>query len=154
MKFSWRVVALWSLLALVIGFFFWQGTFASVPANMGQNAANTRMTYGRFLEYLEADRVLNVDLYDGGRTAILEAADPDIENRIQRWRVDLPASAPELIKLLKEHKVSFDAHPMRNDGAIWGLLGNLVFPVLLITVLFVSSFQQSSWRSRSSDEFW
>ncbi|BAZ30937.1 ATP-dependent metalloprotease FtsH [Cylindrospermum sp. NIES-4074] len=136
MKFSWRVVALWSVLALVIGFFFWQGAFAGAPADTTKNAANTRMTYGRFLEYLNADRVTNVDLYDGGRTAIVEANDQDIENRIQRWRVDLPASAPELINKLKEHNVNFDAHPMRNDGAIWGLLGNLVFPVLLITGLF------------------
>ncbi|MBK1990772.1 ATP-dependent zinc metalloprotease FtsH2 [Sphaerospermopsis aphanizomenoides BCCUSP55] len=136
MKFSWRVVALWSVLALVIGFFFWQGAFAGAPADASKNAANTRMTYGRFLEYLDADRVTNVDLYDGGRTAIIEANDQDIENRIQRWRVDLPVNAPELINKLKEHNVSFDAHPMRNDGAIWGLLGNLVFPVLLIAGLF------------------
>jgi cell division protease FtsH len=94
------------------------------------------MTYGRFLEYLDANRVINVDLYDGGRTAIIEANDPDIENRTQRWRVDLPVNAPELIQKLKQNQVSFDAHPMRNDGAIWGLLGNLVFPVLLITGLF------------------
>jgi cell division protease FtsH len=136
MKFSWRVVALWSVLALVIGFFFWQGAFAGVPADTSRNAANTRMTYGRFLEYLDANRVTNVDLYDGGRTAIIEANDQDIENRTQRWRVDLPINAPELIQKLKEKQVSFDAHPMRNDGAIWGLLGNLIFPVLLITGLF------------------
>ncbi|MDD1434473.1 ATP-dependent zinc metalloprotease FtsH2, partial [Dolichospermum sp. ST_sed6] len=136
MKFSWRVVALWSVLALVIGFFFWQGAFAGVPADTGKNTANTRMTYGRFLEYLDADRVTNVDLYDGGRTAIIEANDQDIENRTQHWRVDLPINAPELIQKLKQKQVSFDAHPMRNDGAIWGLLGNLIFPVLLITGLF------------------
>jgi cell division protease FtsH len=136
MKFSWRVVALWSVLALVIGFFFWQGAFVNAPADTSKNAASTRMTYGRFLEYLDADRVTNVDLYDGGRTAIIEANDQDIENRVQRWRVDLPINAPELINKLKEHNVSFDAHPIRNDGAIWGLLGNLVFPVLLITGLF------------------
>ena len=136
MKFSWRVVALWSVLALVIGFFFWQGAFTSTSADTGRNAANTRMTYGRFLEYLDADRVTNVDLYDGGRTAIIEANDQDIENRTQRWRVDLPVNAPELIQRLKQKEVSFDAHPMRNDGAIWGLLGNLIFPVLLITGLF------------------
>ncbi|MFM7363662.1 MAG: ATP-dependent zinc metalloprotease FtsH2 [Cuspidothrix sp.] len=136
MKFSWRVVALWSVLALVIGFFFWQGAFAGAPADTGRNAANTRMTYGRFLEYLDANRVINVDLYDGGRTAIIEANDPDIENRTQRWRVDLPVNAPELIQKLRQKDVSFDAHPVRNDGAIWGLLGNLVFPVLLITGLF------------------
>ncbi|MEH2070479.1 MAG: ATP-dependent zinc metalloprotease FtsH2 [Nostoc sp.] len=143
MKFSWKVLVLWTLPALVIGFFFWQGAFAGAPADMSKNAANTRMTYGRFLEYLDADRVTSVDLYEGGRTAILEARDPDIENHIQRWRVDLPVNAPELISKLKEKGISFDAHPMRNDGAIWGLLGNLVFPILLITGLFFL-FRRSS----------
>ncbi|MEH2168581.1 MAG: ATP-dependent zinc metalloprotease FtsH2 [Nostoc sp.] len=143
MKFSWKVVALWTLPALVIGFFFWQGAFAGAPADMSKNAANTRMTYGRFLEYLNSDRVSSVDLYEGGRTAIIEARDPDLENRVQRWRVDLPVNAPELISKLKEKDISFDAHPMRNDGAIWGLLGNLIFPVLLITGLFFL-FRRSS----------
>ncbi|MDZ8049897.1 MAG: ATP-dependent zinc metalloprotease FtsH2 [Aulosira sp. ZfuVER01] len=143
MKFSWKVLLLWTLPALVIGFFFWQGAFASAPADMTKNAANTRMTYGRFLEYLDANRVSSVDLYEGGRTAIVEAVDQDIENRVQRWRVDLPVNAPELISKLKEKGISFDAHPMRNDGAIWGLLGNLVFPILLITGLFFL-FRRSS----------
>jgi cell division protease FtsH len=143
MKFSWKVVVLWTLPALVIGFFFWQGAFAGAPADMSKNAANTRMTYGRFLEYLDGDRVSSVDLYEGGRTAIIEARDPDLENRVQRWRVDLPINAPELISKLKEKSISFDAHPMRNDGAIWGLLGNLIFPVLLITGLFFL-FRRSS----------
>ncbi len=143
MKFSWRVLVLWTLPALVIGFFFWQGAFANTPADMGKNAASTRMTYGRFLEYLDAGRVTMVDLYEGGRTAIVEAVDPDLEDRVQRVRVDLPYNAPELISKLKEENVSFDAHPVRNDGAIWGLLGNLVFPILLITGLFLL-FRRSS----------
>ncbi|MBR8833915.1 MAG: ATP-dependent zinc metalloprotease FtsH2 [Stigonema ocellatum SAG 48.90 = DSM 106950] len=143
MKFSWRVLLLWSLPALVIGFFFWQGAFSGAPADMSKNTANTRMTYGRFLEYLDADRVTSVDLYENGRTAIVEAIDPELDNRIQRVRVDLPGNAPELIGKLKEKKVSFDAHPMRNDGAIWGLLGNLIFPILLITGLFFL-FRRSS----------
>ncbi|MGJ5675894.1 MAG: ATP-dependent zinc metalloprotease FtsH2 [Nostochopsis sp.] len=143
MKFSWRVLVLWTLPALVIGFFFWQGAFASAPADMGRNTASTRMTYGRFLEYLDANRVTNVDFYEGGRTAIVEAVDPDLDNRVQRVRVDLPINAPELITKLKDKGVSFDAHPMRNDGAIWGLLGNLIFPILLITGLFFL-FRRSS----------
>ncbi|EAW42816.1 ATP-dependent zinc metalloprotease FtsH2 [Nodularia spumigena CS-584] len=143
MKFSWRVAVLWTLPALVIGFFFWQGAFAGAPADMSRNAANTRMTYGRFLEYLDADRVNSVDLYEGGRTAIVQASDQDIENNVQRWRVDLPINSPELISKLKEKNISFDAHPMRNDGAIWGLLGNLIFPILLITGLFFL-FRRSS----------
>lgn len=136
MKFSWRVILLWTLPILVIGFFFWQGAFSATPADMGRNAANTRMTYGRFLDYLDAGRVTAVDLYDGGRTAIVEAVDPEIDNRVQRWRVDLPGNAPELINRLRDSQISLDSHPVRNDGALWGALGNLLFPLLLIGGLF------------------
>jgi cell division protease FtsH len=143
MKFSWRILVLWTLPALVIGFFLWQGAFAAAPSDMGKNTASTRMTYGRFLEYLDAQRVTSVDLYDGGRTAIVEAVDPDLDNRIQRLRVDLPTTAPELIAKLRNANISFDTHPARNDGAIWGFLGNLIFPILLIAGLFFL-FRRSS----------
>ncbi|MGB7519503.1 MAG: ATP-dependent metallopeptidase FtsH/Yme1/Tma family protein, partial [Spirulinaceae cyanobacterium] len=105
MKFSWRIVLLWTLPALVIGFFFWQGTFASATTNMTNNTASTRMTYSRFLEYLDAGRVSRVDLFEGGRTAIVQAADPELDDRVQRLRVDLPATAPELITKLRDANV-------------------------------------------------
>ncbi len=136
MKFSWRTVLLWTLPAVIIGFFLWQGSSLSTPANVGNNAASTRMTYGRFLEYLDAHRVTSVDFYENGRTAIVEAVDPELDNRLQRLRVDLPGNAPEVITRLRTDKISFDSHPARNDGAIWGLLGNLIFPVLLLGGLF------------------
>ncbi|MGA1625855.1 MAG: ATP-dependent zinc metalloprotease FtsH, partial [Prochlorothrix sp.] len=99
------------------------------------NAASSRMTYGRFLIYLDSGGVTAVDLYDGGRTAIVEAVDPDLQNRIQQLRVDLPAKSPELVSRLRESGISIATHPPRNDGAIWGLLGNLIFPILLIVGL-------------------
>ncbi|MEL6138818.1 MAG: ATP-dependent zinc metalloprotease FtsH2 [Cyanobacteria bacterium J06628_6] len=136
MKLSWRVVLLWTLPLLVIGFFVWQSSMGSTPADMGRNAANTRMTYGRFLDYLDAGRVTAVDIYDGGRTAIIEAVDPQIDNRVMRWRVDLPGTAPELIERLRTSDISLDSHPPRNDGALVGILGNLLFPFLLIGGLF------------------
>ena len=137
MKFSWKLAALWTIPVVVIGFFVWQGAFTPVTAEVGQNTASTRMTYGRFLEYLDANRVKTVDLYDGGRTAIVEAIDPELENRMQRLRVDLPMNSPELIAKLRDSNISFDSHPIRNDGAVWGFLGNLVFPALLISGLFL-----------------
>jgi cell division protease FtsH len=137
MKFSWKLAVLWTVPLLVIGFFVWQSAFAPVTAEVGKNTASTRMTYGRFLEYLDAGRVRAVDLYDGGRTAIVEATDPELENRMQRLRVDLPNSSPELIAKLRDSNISFDSHPIQNDGAIWGFLGNLVFPALLISGLFL-----------------
>jgi cell division protease FtsH len=137
MKFSWKLALLWAIPVLIIGFFVWQSAFAPVTTEVGRNTASTRMTYGRFLEYLDAGRVKAVDLYDGGRTAIVEAVDPDLDDRMQRLRVDLPSNAPELIARLRDSNISFDSHPMRNDGAIWGFLGNLVFPLLLISGLFL-----------------
>jgi cell division protease FtsH len=111
---------------------------------MGKNTASTRMTYGRFLEYLDAGRVKSVDLYDSGRTAIVQAIDPELDNRTQVLRVDLPSNSPELIsKLARNSNISLDTHPVRNDGAIWGFLGNLVFPILLIAGLFFL-FRRSS----------
>jgi len=136
MKTSWKTILLWTLPALVIGFFVWQGAFATAPTELGNNTASTRMSYGRFLDYLNAGRVTSVELYDDGRTAIVDAIDPQLDNRIQRLRVDLPNNAPELIARLRESQISFDSHPPRNDGALWGLLGNLIFPILLIAGLF------------------
>jgi cell division protease FtsH len=143
MKVSWRTILLWTLPILVVGFFLWQGTFTPTTTNLGGNTASTRMTYGRFLEYLDAGRVSSVDLYEGGRTAIVQAIDSDLDNRVQRLRVDLPANAPELITRLRESNINFDSHPINNDGALWGFLGNLVFPILLIAALFFL-FRRSS----------
>ena len=138
-NFSWRIVLLWTLPLLVVGFFLWQGTFAAPNTNtsISGNAANTRMTYGRFLDYLNSGRVTSVELYENGRTAIVQAIDPELDNRLQKLRVDLPANSPELIAKLRDADVDFDYHPPSSDGAIWGLLGNLIFPVVLIGALFL-----------------
>jgi cell division protease FtsH len=142
MKFSWKTALLWTLPVLIVGFFIWQAAFATVPGTETdvKNTANSRMTYGRFLEYLEAGRIQKVDLFDSGRTAIIETnADMDIPglgDRIQRARVDLPGSTPQFIAHLREMKIDLDVHPTRNNSAVLGLIGNLIFPVFLITGLF------------------
>ena len=86
MKPTWKTVLLWTLPTLVVGFFIWQSSVMPNMAsnnNTARNTASTRMTYGRFLEYLDANRVKSVDLYDGGRTAIVEAIDPELDNRVR-----------------------------------------------------------------------
>jgi cell division protease FtsH len=139
MKPTWRNALLWALPILVVGIFLWQSTLTPMANNgaAARNAASTRMTYGRFLEYLDAKRVKSVDVYDNGRTAIVEATDPELEGRVQRLRVDLPGVAPELMTRLRDANISLDAHPAQNNSAIWGVLGNLLFPVLLLGGLFL-----------------
>nr|YP_010502399.1 ATP-dependent zinc metalloprotease FtsH [Grateloupia turuturu]QHD45268.1 ATP-dependent zinc metalloprotease FtsH [Grateloupia turuturu]UXC96812.1 ATP-dependent zinc metalloprotease FtsH [Grateloupia turuturu] len=132
MKLSWKTFLLWSLPIIVIGFFLWQGFLAPATNDLNNNISSSRMTYGRFLEYLDMGWVKRVDMYDNGHTAIVEAVGPELGNRVQKIRVELPASAPELIAKLKKANVDLDAHPTRNTSAIWNLIGNLIFPLLLI----------------------
>ncbi len=149
MKQRWRLLALWGLPLLLAAFLGWQilsggasrfrptasvadGTVEANPLASGKNTAVARMSYGRFLDYVKAGRVTAVDIFDGGRTAVIEAVDPDLDNRVQRLRVDLPGVAPELVNNLKEQGISFDVHPPKAPSPVLGLLGNLLFPLLLI----------------------
>ena len=132
MKLSWKTFLLWSLPIIVISFFLWQGFLAPTTNELNTNIASSRMTYGRFLEYLDMDWVKKVDIYDNGHTAIIEAVGPELGNRVQKIRVELPASAPELITKLRKANIDLDAHPTRNSSALWNLLGNLLFPLFLI----------------------
>ncbi|MFN9922747.1 MAG: ATP-dependent zinc metalloprotease FtsH [Cyanobacteriota bacterium] len=151
MNQRWRLIALWILPIGVALFLAWQilgnggaSRFtpgaASASASAGastttvapRNAAVARMSYGRFLDYVDAGRVTAVDIFDNGRTAVVEAVDPDLDNRVQRLRVDLPGLAPELVNKLKDQGISFDIHPPKAAPPALGLLGNLLFPLLLI----------------------
>ena len=66
------------------------------------------MTYGRFLEYLEMGWVKQVDLYDNSRNAIVQASSPELGNRPQSIRVEIPVGASQLIQKLKEYNIDFD----------------------------------------------
>ena len=151
MNQRWRLVLLWAL-PIVIGLFLlWQvvlrggpGQVVNAPTVAPRNSAVARMTYGRFLDYVDAGRVTAVDIFDGGRSAVVEAVDPDLDNRVQRLRVDMPGVAPELISRLKEQGISFDIHPPRTAPPALGLLGNLLFPLLLIGSLVFLARRSSS----------
>jgi cell division protease FtsH len=149
MKQRWRLLALWGLPLLLAALLGWQilsggasrfrptaggadGTVEGSSIASARNTAVARMSYGRFLDYVKAGRVTAVDIFDGGRTAVIEAVDPDLDNRVQRLRVDLPGVAPELVNNLKEQGISFDVHPPKAPSPVLGLLGNLLFPLLLI----------------------
>ena len=140
MNQRWRQILLWGLpitVALLLALqFFGSGALNNLkpggPTVAPRNTAVARMSYGRFLDYVEAGRVTSVDIYDGGRDAVVEAVDPDLDNRVQRLRVDLPGLAPELINTLKAEGISFDVHPPKTAPPALGILGNLLFPLLLI----------------------
>ena len=149
---KWKVIALWVLPITIVVLISWQIIGSSTNNQVNQtssvtasrNAPVAKISYGRFLDYVKAGRVTSVDIYEGGRNAIVESIDPEIDNRVQRLRVDLPGLAPELVSSLKEEGISFDIHPPKTAPAGIGILGNLLFPLILIGGLILLSRRSNS----------
>ncbi|RWV91253.1 hypothetical protein GW17_00046471 [Ensete ventricosum] len=110
-----------------------------------QGVSSSRMSYSRFLEYLDKDRVKKVDLFENGTIAIVEAVSPELGNRIQRVRVQLPGLSQELLQKLREKNIDFAAHNAQEDSGslLFNLIGNLAFPLILIGGLFLLSRRSS-----------
>ena len=104
-----RGIALWLLPLAIVILLSWQILGNTNNNNLATNgsALNTRKTvvtrisYGRFLDYVESGRVSSIDIFEGGRNAVFETTDPEIENGTQKIKVDLPGITPELINKLK-----------------------------------------------------
>ena len=105
--------------------------------------SSSRMTYGRFLEYLEMGWVKQVDLYDNSRNAIVQASSPELGNRPQAIRVEIPVGASQLIQKLKEYNIDFDAHPIPRKSIFLVIASNLLLPLIFIGGL-IFFFQQNS----------
>ena len=111
-------------------------------AQVNQSVVSSRMTYGRFLEYLEMGWVKQVDLYDNSRNAIVQASSPELGNRPQTIRVEIPVGTSQLIQKLKEYNIDFDAHPAEQKNLFVTIASNLILPLLFIAGL-VYFFQNS-----------
>lgn len=113
------------------------------------NVSSSRMTYGRFLEYLEMGWVKQVDLYDNSRNAIVQASSPELGNRPQSIRVEIPVGASQLIQKLKEYNIDFDAHPAPRKSIFITIASNLLLPLIFIGSL-IFFFQNSDNFSSNS----
>jgi cell division protease FtsH len=118
-------------------------------SEVATNVSSSRMTYGRFLEYLEMGWVKQVDLYDNSRNAIVQASSPELGNRPQSIRVEIPVGASQLIQKLKEYNINFDAHPAPKKSIFVTIASNLLLPLLFIGGL-IFFFQNSDNFSSNS----
>jgi len=140
---------------VLIGLFFLACTFIGLKTfnvagfndttakpELNTNVSSSRMTYGRFLEYLEMGWVKQVDLYDNSRNAIVQASSPELGNRPQSIRVEIPVGASQLIQKLKEYNIDFDAHPAPRKSIFVTIASNLLLPLIFIGSL-IFFFQNS-----------
>jgi cell division protease FtsH len=119
---------------------FWQNP--STNEVTSPKVASSTMTYGRFLDYLEMGWIKRVDLYDNSRNAIVEASSPELGNRPQTIRVEIPAGASQLIVKLKEYNIDFDAHTNDESNFVIETISNLLVPIIFIGGL-IFLFQNS-----------
>jgi len=110
-------------------------------SSSNQTILNSRMTYGRFLEYLDLGWIKQVDLYNNSRNAIVKASSPELGNRLQTIRVEIPVGASQLIQKLKQYNIDFDAHSLEQSNFLLTIVNNLILPVLFIGLLI--SFLQN-----------
>jgi len=140
MNQKFKTIILWALPILIVIALSYQflssSNIDSLKSNgttvAPRNSAVARISYGRFLDYINSGRVTSVDIFDGGRNAVIETIDSELDNKVQRLRVDLPGLTPELINNLKNEGISFDVHPVKTAPPSLGILGNLLFPAILI----------------------
>ena len=134
-----RIITAVSIILVGLGFGGFQ-TFAKNATNnpdSKQNRASSKMTYGRFLEYLDMGWIKSVDFYENGRIAIIEASSPELGNRAQKIRVEIPVGTSPLIVKLREAKVDFTSHPSANYESIFTLVSNIFIPLVIIVGLFL-----------------
>jgi cell division protease FtsH len=143
-------------LLLSAGIFIGLRTFNVIGFNdntarteVATNVSSSRMTYGRFLEYLEMGWIKQVDLYDNSRNAIVIASSPELGNRPQSIRVEIPVGASQLIQKLKEYNINFDAHPATRKSIFITIASNLLLPLIFIGGL-IFFFQNSDNFSSNS----
>jgi cell division protease FtsH len=119
---------------------------------VNSNVSSSRMTYGRFLEYLEMGWVKQVDLYDNSRNAMVLASSPELGNRPQSIRVEIPFGSSQLIQKLKEYNINFDAHPAPKKSIFLTIASNLLLPLIFIgsLIFFFQNSENFSSNSGSS----
>ncbi|GAU14155.1 hypothetical protein TSUD_169810 [Trifolium subterraneum] len=103
-------------------------------------STSSRISYTRFLQYLDEGVVKKVDLLENGTVAIAEIYNQTLD-KIQRVKIQLPGLPKELVRKMEDKNVDFGVYPMDvNWGdAILDLLGNLAFPLILIGSLLLRS---------------
>src|SRR6476661_7259659 len=134
-----RIFVVVSLIVAGLGIGSWQSFLSNSSNNPDskQNRASSKMTYGRFLEYLDMKWIKKVDFYENGRIAIIEASSPELSDRLQKIRVEIPVGASPLIVKLREAKVDFTSHPSANYEGLFTLLSNIFIPLVILGGLFL-----------------
>uniref|UniRef100_B8HRP3 ATP-dependent zinc metalloprotease FtsH n=1 Tax=Cyanothece sp. (strain PCC 7425 / ATCC 29141) TaxID=395961 RepID=B8HRP3_CYAP4 len=117
-------------LALVLGVLLSQAS----PL-LGQTTKESAVSYSDFINDVKAGRVTKVDLYEEQRLAKFKlqgqaSNDPPKE-------VTLFDRNPEMVELLRQKGINFTVVPNSGDGAVYGILSNLLLGFFFVVILLM-----------------
>ena len=96
-----------------------------------------RVTYSRFLEFINDGSVKRVDIYDMGKTAV---AMVNVAGRDQELVCDLPGASKGVIDKLVANNIAIDVHQPEKPNPLLRTLGDVALPLLTIAgLLFLRS---------------
>lgn len=119
---------------------------AERPVLAPEEVTSNRMSYSRFLEYLNAGAVRKVDFFENGTVAIAELDDQAALAKVHRVKVQLPGLPAELVRKLRDKGVDIAAHPVEPNVGLMLLdfLVNFGFPLLFLASLFLRSTRMNN----------
>ena len=95
-----------------------------------------RISYGRLIDYIDRGWVKSVSFYDNDSYVILRASSPELGNRTQTLRTQLPVGNSQLIEKLKTTHVKFDAKPLVVGNFYETVAFDFILPVVAAAALF------------------
>ncbi|CAM9090414.1 unnamed protein product [Discosporangium mesarthrocarpum] len=120
--------------------------------NLKDSHPRKTIPYENFIDYLEQDRIGQVDLYEDGEIAVFEDKKPEAGEQGQKIGVQIPVKPSSLIVQLRESNIDFTAHPSINFDSAWSILSSLFIPFIVILVVFLV-LQIVSFQAGDSDFF-
>ncbi|XP_074305056.1 ATP-dependent zinc metalloprotease FTSH 6, chloroplastic [Silene latifolia] len=101
---------------------------------------SNRISYSRFLKYLDEGVVRKVDLIENGQSAVVDIYNSALE-KMQKVKVQLPGLPPELVRKMRDKNVNFSVNPPDvNMGIVLlDMLSNLAFPLMFLGLLLYRS---------------
>ena len=98
------------------------------------DTANSSISYGQLLYYAGQDWIQRLDFYQNNRIAILEASSPELGNKTQLIRVEIPLGISQFIQTLKDLDIDFDSHPIpiAKKSIYTTIATNILVPILFI----------------------
>ena len=134
------------LLILSVSFILWAGYFdfskikyLTPDEKITALTTNVGMVYNQFLEYLEKNWVTKVDFYNNNRIALIQTIIPELGNKVETIRVEIPLGTMQLMTKLRMANIDFDSHSINENTPILNSeFFSIFLPIFLISIVILT----------------